>query len=330
MQTSSFLKRALKLQAELQRNSYPNASSLAEQLGCSRSTAMRTIDRLRYEFGMPIEYDESQRGYYLTNPAFSFTSLPPGRDELTVMILLSQLLSMIDDPSLQGALSGLWARITTGRSDLACDLEKLRSRFSADSTSIAKLAETDLLYLLYLSHVGQPVSLRYRSPWRHDENREYLGVFQRIHYQDGMLYAMFDEHHGRQIVFNISFIKEIREIPGLPKSPQSTAKTESGKSYWLEGFGIWSGDEPEKIEIKIAPPASRYFAAQSWHPDQQDSWNGDELIRRFPGIPSPELSRRILSLGRYVLSVKPPYIVQQLKEDIEQLLELLKRVEERV
>jgi predicted DNA-binding transcriptional regulator YafY len=323
METSSFLKRALRLQAELQRNSYPNASSLAEQLGCSRSTAMRTIDRLRYEFGVPIEYDESQRGYYLTNPSFSFTSLPPGRDELIVMILLSQLLSMIDDPSMQSALSGLWARITTGRSDLACDLDKLRSRFSADSTSIAKLADTDLVRLLYLAHVGQPVSLRYRSPWRHDADKEYVGLFQRVHYQDGMLYAMFDEHQGRQVVFNVSFIKEIRELSELPKAVNGEAKSDTTKLYWLEGFGIWSGSKPERIEIKIAPPASRYFAAQSWHPEQEDSWNGEELIRIFPGIPSPELNRRILSLGRFVLSVKPEHVVSQLKEDIERLRALV-------
>jgi len=323
MDTSSFLKRALLLQAELQRNAFPNASSLAEMLGCSRSTAMRTIDRLRYEFGVPLEYDESQRGYYLSNPSFSFASLPPGRDELVVMILLSELLSMIDDASLQSALSGLWARITNGRSDLTVDLEQLRARFSSDSTSIAKLADTDLVHLLYLCHTGQPVSLHYRSPWRHDADKEYNGIFQRVHYQDGILYAMFEEHRGRQLVFNVSFIKEIRELTELPKANVDERASESTKPYWLEGFGIWSGAKPETIEITIAPPASRYFAAQSWHLDQEDSWDGENLIRRFPGIPSPELSRRILSLGRYVVSVKPEHVARQLEEDVTQLSRLV-------
>jgi len=138
-----------------------------------------------------------------------------------------------------------------------------------------------------------------------------------------MLYAMFDEYQGRQVVFNVSFIKEIRELAELPKSENGEVKNEATKLYWLEGFGIWSGSKPERIEIKIGPPASRYFAAQSWHPEQEDSWNGEELIRRFPGIPSPELNRRILSLGRYVLSVKPEHVVQQLKEDIDRLQSLL-------
>ncbi len=280
---------------------------------------MRTIDRLRYEFGVPIEYDESQRGYYLSNPNFSFASLPPGKDELVVMILLSELLSMIDDSSLQSALAGLWTRITNGRSDLSCDLEQLRARFSSDSTSVAKLADTDLVHLLYLCHTGQPVSLHYRSPWRHDADKEYIGIFQRFHFQDGILYAMFDEHRGRQLVFNVSFIKTVRELQELPAKQEGESDVQPSKPYWLEGFGIWSGAKPEIIEITIAPPASRYFAAQSWHPDQEDVWDGENLVRRFPGIPSPELNRRILSLGRYVVSVSPPSVLEQLKVDVEQL-----------
>ncbi len=318
MDTSTFLKRALTLQAELQANRYPNASSLAELCGCSRSTAMRTIDRLRYEFGVPIDYDDSERGYYLTDPSYSFAGLPPGRDELVVMILLSELLSMIDDPSLHTGLAGLWARLTNGRSDLSVDLDHLRRRFSSDSSSVAKLADTDLVHLLHLCHTGQPVALRYRSPWRHDADKDYTGIFQRVHFQDGILYALFDDHQGRQIVFNVSFIKEIKELDGLlPKTEKK--ERESSPLHWLEGFGVWSGAKPEVIEITIAPPASRYFAAQSWHPEQEDTWDGDNLVRRFPGIPSPELNRRILSLGRFVISVKPGHILEQLREDLEQL-----------
>jgi hypothetical protein len=194
MDTSTFLKRALLFQNELQRQAYPNASTFAQLCKCSRSTAMRTIDRLRHEFGVPMEYDESHRGYYLTDPDFSFASLPPGRDELVVLILLSELSSLIDDASLGSAVSGLWARITNGRSDVRYDLEQVRTRFSSETTSIAKLADVDLLKLLNCSHTGQCVKVRYRSPWRHDEDKEYVGRFDRFHFSDGILYALFEDY----------------------------------------------------------------------------------------------------------------------------------------
>jgi predicted DNA-binding transcriptional regulator YafY len=319
MDTSTFLKRALVFQGELQRKKFPNASTLAEMCECSRSTAMRTIDRLRYEFGVPIEYNDSERGYYLTKDDFSFASLPPGRDELVVLILLSELLSMIDDASLRTAVDGLWTRVTNGRADLNYDLEHIKKRFSSDSTSVAKLADVDLVRLIGLCHRGQPVNLTYRSPWRHDKDKEYQGLFRRLHFSDGILYALFEDSQGRDLVMNVSFMREIKEIDSLPDRA-ATSDAERPKSlHWLEGFGVWSGAKPETIEITIGAPASRYYAAQTWHPDQEDSWDGDNLIRKFPGIPSPELNRRILSLGRFVLSVKPESILEQLSADVAHL-----------
>jgi predicted DNA-binding transcriptional regulator YafY len=280
---------------------------------------MRTIDRLRYEFGVPIDYDESNRGYFLTSPGYSFASLPPGRDELVALILLSELAGMVDDASLRDAVSSLWARITNGRSDVDHDLEHIRNRFSSETTSVAKLADIDLVRLLSLCHRGQLVVIKYRSPWRHDGEREYGGMFERLHFSDGILYAMFKDCRARQLVLNVSFIKDIREVAELPPIPESEKAESPSKPYWLEGFGIWSGSKPETIEITIAAPASRYYAAQTWHVDQEDSWTGDNLVRRFPGIASPELTRRVLSLGRFVISVKPETILNQMREDVEHL-----------
>jgi predicted DNA-binding transcriptional regulator YafY len=321
-ESSTFLKRSLTLQAELQKKSYPNASTLATMCGCSRSTAMRTIDRLRYEFGVPIEYDESNRGYFLTKPDFSFASLPPGRDELVALVLLSEMALMIDDPSLHDALNSLWARITNGRGDIDHDLEHMRQRFSSETTSVAKLADIDLVRLLTLCHRGQPTLVRYRSPWRHDEDKEYGGLFDRLHFSDGMLYALFKESGGRELILNVSFIKEIREVSELPPVAKEDGEEIPSKPYWLEGFGIWSGSKPETIEITIAPPASRFYAAQVWHIDQEDIWVGERLVRRFPGIASPELTRRVLSLGRFVVSVRPEFILEQMREDVDHLSSL--------
>lgn len=319
---ASFLKRALLFQGELQRQRFPNASTLAQLCECSRSTAVRTIERLRYEFGVPLEYDESERGYFLSDPKFSFVSLPLGRDELVALVLLSELSGMIDDTALQAALDTLWARVTNGRSDVVYDLEQARTRFSSDSTSVAKLADVDLVRLLGLCQRAQPVRITYRSPWRHEEDRVYLGIFRHLHFSDGILYAMFEEHVGRQIVLNVSFMKEISEIEEVPPKAVPTGRSSVPRHYWLEGFGVWSGTKPQLIEVSIAAPASRYYAAQSWHADQEDRWEGEVLVRSFPGIPSPELLRRILSLGRYVVAVKPESVLEQLHADVRHLSEL--------
>jgi hypothetical protein len=235
---------------------------------------------------------------------------------------MSELAGVIDDSSLHTAIDLLWRHITTGRSDVTFDLQPLRERFSSDTTSIAKLADTDLLFLLSLCHTGQEVSVHYRSPWRHSEDRAYSGSFERVHYSDGILYGRFNESTGRALVLNISFIKKIEPIDSQPRTPNQPSRAESHKDYWLEGFGVWAGAKPETIEVTISAPASRYYAAQIWHTDQEDSWRGELLVRRFPGIPSPELARRILSLGRFIVSVTPPTMLDQIRDDIQHLSNL--------
>ena len=317
METYPFLKRALVFLSELQKGTYPNASSLGKLCSCSRSTAMRTIDRLRYEFGAPLAYDESERGYFLRDPSYSFNTLPPGQDELVALVLLTELSQLIDDKAIATACSTLWARCTNGRADLELDLSQIAKRFSSDTTSVAQLAETNLVRLLGFAHRGQPVEITYRSPWRHSEDKTYQGTFDRFHYSDGILYGMFHEVQGRHIVLNMSFVSSLEELAELPEEDASISQAE--QPYWLEGFGVWSGEKPTTISITIAAPASRYYAKQTWHDDQQDTWEGGNLIRTFPGIPSPELSRRILSLGRYVVGVEPASVLDDIVCDVDSL-----------
>jgi hypothetical protein len=151
----------------------------------------------------------------------------------------------------------------------------------------------------------------------------YQGSFDRFHYSDGILYGMFHEARGRQIVLNMSFVSSLEEIAELPEEDNCGSKVEP--PYWLEGFGVWSGERPTSITITIAAPASRYYAKQTWHEDQQDAWEGENLIRTFPGIPSPELSRRILSLGRYVVRVEPASVLEDIACDVNALRTLVNR-----
>ena len=313
--------RALVFFTELKKNSYPNANNLRQKFNCSRSTAVRDIERMKYEYYFPIEYDQTRHGYYLTDPDFELKTLPPGKDELVALLLASELTALIDDPELQNSITTLWSKITHGRPGIDTDLAHLRTKFSSDNTAIAQLADINILQVLSLCHSGQPVKIQYHSPWRHTVPKEYTGLFEQLHLSDGTLYAKFNEHTGREIVLNLSFLKQLEPLPELPPTTNPTP-TKAPNSHWLQGFGIWAGTPPEPIRITIAPPASHYYASQSWHDEQEDQWENDTLTRTIPAIPSPELTRRLLSLGRYLLKVEPPTIIDAIKADVEGLVKL--------
>jgi predicted DNA-binding transcriptional regulator YafY len=283
---------------------------------------MRTIDRLRYEFGVPIEYDESNRGYYLTNPHFSFAALPPDRDELIALSLLREISTIFDESSVHDAISSLWVRLTNGRAYMDGDLERMRARFSVESAAVGRLPAVDLVRVITLCHEGHQVGITYHSPWDSYGKRELWGTFERLHLRDGTLYALFKDTGMSRHVLNLSFVQSLDEGTSSLIQDRQDASQQGVQGVWPDGIGEWSGSSAEIIEVTLAPPGSRFYASQLWHAEQEDSWNGEHLIRRFPGAISSDLLRRILSLGRYVVGVKPLSVVEQLREDVRRLTHL--------
>ncbi len=317
---TSFVKRSHIFMQELRRKRYPNSTSLAELARCSRNTAQRTIYRLRDEHLVPIVYDESLKGYYLENPDFELPALiPPGKDELTALLLLRDLASMLDSKDLHQSLDSLWSQFASRNPQVSRELEPLTNVFSSDLTSVGDLADLGIIEFVRAAHAGESIEILYRSPWRHQEDRTYRGRILKVHHSDGNLYLMFLEESGREIILNSSFIKDFRILNQTLTYAKGIGADTRKASFWLEGFGIWSGEEPEEITIKILPPASQYYAAQRWRADQEDSWDHEILIRKINCIISPEIVRRILSLGIYIDNVDPPRLKKLLMEDVENM-----------
>ncbi len=325
---TSFVRRAQVFFTALSRGERPNSASLATACNCSKNTAQRTIYRLRDEYMVPIEYDSSVKGYYLKDPNYSLPPfLPPGKDELIALLLARDIVQPLEALDLKNCLDALWLQYSANNRAVNRDLEPIRDVFSCDSTVIADIADKELLRYVTAASAGDSVRIRYRSPWRDTADKTYDGRLLRVHLSDGNVYLLFAEKDGREMVLNAAFVKDYEVLPyqvPLNVSAQKCMKI-IGSEHWLEGFGVWAGEELQEVEVHILPPASRYYAAQRWHADQEDAWQGDVLVRRFPSIISPELVRRVLSLGRYVTDVKPDELRQALIKNAEALLDALKR-----
>jgi predicted DNA-binding transcriptional regulator YafY len=323
--SGNFLKASRLFFIELKTGQYPNASTLATQTGYSKSSAQRIITRLKDEFGFPIDYDSSYKGYYLTNPFFSMDSLPPGKDELTALILLRNLANLIDAEDLKNKLDDVWLSFSSLNPGYIKDLEQLAHYFTSDSTVVARLSDIGLLDFLNAACRGESIELMYKSPWRHDTEKCYRGRLFRVHYSDGNLYLLLNDEEGKARVLNASFVRQMKVLNETVSIPP---KTDHGSKNWLEGFGVWAGEEVEEIEIHVLPPAAEYYAAQKWHEEQVDSWHDETLIRKFRGIISPEVVRRILSLGSYVGEVRPQKLKEMVKSEISVMRKRLGQVKQ--
>ena len=61
---------------------FPSCTVFADAFGVSRHTVLRDLDFLRDEWGAPIEYDASRKGYYLSDPAWTVPAVKLDRREV--------------------------------------------------------------------------------------------------------------------------------------------------------------------------------------------------------------------------------------------------------
>lgn len=70
-----FLERFLWFDAEVRKNRFPNASTLARQFECSAKTAQRSIEFFRNRMSAPLAYDPSRKGFSYSNPHYEIPIL---------------------------------------------------------------------------------------------------------------------------------------------------------------------------------------------------------------------------------------------------------------
>ena len=139
----------------------------------------------------------------------------------------------------------------------------------------------------------------------HKEPRSHKGRIASVHYSDGNLYLLFFSESGKEFVLNAAFVKELKVLDEPVTIGVHEGEEPVGSENFRAGFGVWAGKDLEDIEIHILPPAAKFYASQRWHEEQEDSWQGETLVRKMRAIVSPELTRRILGLGHFIAEVKP-------------------------
>jgi predicted DNA-binding transcriptional regulator YafY len=286
----------------LKKNEFINSVELGKLCGCSRSTAYRVVERLQIEFGAPIKYSNEEKGYFLTDKSFQLDNIPAGKDELTALFLLKDTAESLDAKDLSKAIDTLWESVLKSNKKLSSDLQKLTNYFSSDFTAVGTIADLGVIDLLNFAAAGDYVELEYQSPWRHSAPKNYKGLIEHIHLSDATVYVLFADVSGRNLVFNASSIISCNKLN--EQIPSTVNKTSDIKN-WLSGFGIWADEEIEKVEIQISGPAANYYAKQRWHIEEQNKLENGLLTKTFDSIISPELVRRILSVGSHINDVKP-------------------------
>ena len=86
-------------------------------------------------------------------------------------------------------------------------------------------------------------------------------------------------------------------------------------------IGVFGGDKPERIRLRLTPMGARLFSERIYHPSQQITPTGDGGHEMTMTVYiNPELERMLMSYCREVTVLEPESLRQQLLENARQML----------
>jgi predicted DNA-binding transcriptional regulator YafY len=306
------LARMMQLHAQLQARKFPNCRKLAHELEVSAKTIQRDIEFMRYQLGLPIEYDQLHFGFVYTEPVTSFPNIQVSEGEIVALFIAQKALQQYRGTPFEAPLRAAFTKIGHGLKDRITfswsDLDAAIS-FRSVGKSVADLEIFELLSRAVLD--SAEVEFRYRKLRSNAAElrrvRPYhLGCVENQWYLFG-----FDLARQQVRTFALPRIDGARKTGARFRRPASFS---IGK-FLDSSFGVFQSDGRTKVRVRFRPFAAQLVRERVWHHSQKIKELRDGSLELQLQLGSlEEIERWILSWGDQAEVLEPVKLRERLAE----------------
>lgn len=276
------------------RGDQPRTDMLERRFHVSHATAKRDIEALR---GMecPLRYDAAVGGYVTDDPAWV---MPSGA-------------VLAATAGAEGGLAGATARALVDAwspalgAMLRAEAGPAFERLVVVTTS--RGADLDVALLSDLCRAireQRAVAFRFRSPWHAGDVEAEQRVVSPwlLHIDDGHTYLRGCCHaRGKLRTFHVAGIEALTSSAEPWRRPPRDLRKHLAARVGIGGGVVAS----ELAHVRLHGAWARWAARERWHPEQQDRWEGDVLVRKFRYGLAIEAARRLMTGAGEVEVVGP-------------------------
>lgn len=320
------LLRIFKIFQKIRDLSYPNLSRLTEELSyeignVSERTIKRDIATLKYDLGLPIEFDKRRGGYYLKEECeFPFPPLSGG--EVISLLIATNLLQQFKGTPLEKSFSSLEKKLETFLSDkVSINPKELEMALSVNISYIKLKTDVSDIFDKIFKAIREKrrVIINYHSLSSNETRERKVDPYHIYNFQ-GVWYFCGYCHFRKEIrdfaldrIISIKILNERFEI----------SKDFDLKEYLNRAFRIYKGDT-QKIKVWFDSYQARWIKERIWHESQEieDLGNG-EIILTIEGN-TEEIKRWIMSYGSHCKVLEPESLKKEIEEEIKKLCEIYK------
>ena len=249
------LQRILELIREGTRaGSLPNCGHFTRELEVSRRTLMRDLEFLRDDHHAPIAYDESRKGFRLTNPTFNLAPVELTRQEVFTFSIARKLLERFEGTPLEMDMRSVLAKIAASlQGTVSLDLESLTDQFTVLSEDHARVEPG------VWQRAGRAINQRERLRVRYQRfdgaTRDYLlEPYHLVAYHGNWYLLALNTVASRIETFAMS---RCRSIAGTGQHFAGPAGFDA-PAFFKDAFGISQADKPWKVRLLFAREVATY------------------------------------------------------------------------
>ena len=308
----------LRIHQEIQAGGLPNANTLAAKLEVSSKSIHRDLEFMRDRLELPLEYDETRRGYHYTQAVSSFPTLQITEGELFALLVAEKALQQYRGTNFERPLLSAFKKMSASLPDTIslnlADWEQAIS-FRTRAEPVLNLKTFDALGKATAQR--QQLELVYRKPGRRDAETRVVDPYHLANINGEWFLFAFD--HLRQDVRTF--------VPARIKAIKPTGKTfPRPQKFSLEkrlrdSFGVFSAQGRYDVAIRFNELVADYIREKRWHDSQELielKDGGVELRLELSSL--PEIERWVLSWGGNAVVVKPPELADMVKKSAQKIL----------
>ena len=315
------LARMLRIHEELQKDRYPNATTLAKLLETSTKTINRDIGFMRDQLALPVEWDAQANGYRYAGYVDGFPTVQVSEGELFALLVAEKALEPYKGTPFQEPLESALRKLSDGLKDkVFISLDRLDTpvSFKSSGTSNADLETFQIVTRAVAQE--QELDFEYKnlgtSRWQKRQT-------QPIHLccVENQWYVVCHDLK-RQALRTFALVR-MRQLmlPGRRfKRPQDF----DIRQHLKDAFGVFVGDTRHKVRVEFDAWAAQLIQEKEWHPAQEIRELADGHIEfRIELADLFEIERWILSWGSHAKVLGPAKLKNSIRKHAEAILKNL-------
>lgn len=314
-----YLERFVWFDNEARCERFPNASKLGEHFEIALKTAQRSIGHFRDRLQAPLEYDNSHKGYYYTDPTFQLPVIRISEKELLALLISQKLITDASAGYLAEELGSISKRFVSLLADNLPGRARPEDAFSFRWKNINPTYP--LIFNIVTSALlqGKLLSFSYYSPYSNNCTMRTVEPHHMVNYMGNWHLIAYCHMRNDWRDFMLGRIT----LCHIDEAAFNIREKEEWQPYLQKTFGIFQNRQSFKVVLCFSPERSHLIKSEIWHEEQTEEYLDDgSLVRTITASHEGEIMMEILKHGSHVEVLEPQWLKEMV---IKELVDALKK-----